>query len=231
VFGLAGSFYREDITMTLPEQITESGYHMLVRSHGLIKATVGTILANASQYEWTLQGLGMLRIYLGDKDLRLHVWDDRFAFPAVSEMHTHPWDFESYVVAGIVENYRFKSVAKVPPHKDNLQSAEAFMRQSIFCGVGGGLTEEDPEKVWLVKQPRELYRESDIYTQKANEIHVSVPRRGTVTIVRRHFLEDEDHAYVFWPHGEEWVSAEPREATPNEVESIARNALATWFSG
>ncbi len=48
---------------------------------------------------------------------------------------------------------------------------------------------------------------------------------GTVSLVTRTFLEDTEHAQVYIPAGQSWVSAEPRNATDDEVERITALAL------
>lgn len=177
-------------------------------------------------FEWTLQGLGMLRTYLGsDRTFRLHVWDDRYvADPTPSELHTHPWDMESLVIAGQVHNTRFKR--ELIPREENLN----YMEQTIFCGTGGGL-EGEPSPCQLVEQPVELYAPGETYFQRSTEIHLSSPLRGTVTLVQRQFGLDVDHASVFWPIGEEWVTAEPRDATSDEILEIVGTSLDLYFGG
>lgn len=173
---------------------------------------------------WTLQGLGMLRLYLtDDKSVRLHVWDDRHAFPGASEMHTHPWDMKSTVLSGTVENIRYSECHPqcIPP------AGSPYCRQSIFCGEGGGL-EGDPIAIGIVPFSPELYLRGDSYQQSAGEIHVSRPTLGAVTLVERSFRGDVDHAYVYWPADTEWVSAEPRPATLEEVREILSTALGGW---
>ena len=152
--------------------------------------------------KWTLQGLGMLRTYVDEAEtMRLHIWDSRFAVPGVSEMHTHPWDMVSRVVSGEVYNRKF-----VPT-----DGGYPYMRQKLLCGAGGGLCGV-PERVELSTGKGELVLPGESYSQAWHEIHVSEPADGTVTLIRRVFGSDRDHAYVFWPEGEEWVSAEPRQA-------------------
>jgi hypothetical protein len=56
------------------------------------------------------------------------------------------------------------------------------------------------------------------------------PNPGTVTIVERRFKADTEHAFVFYPRNEKWVSAEPRPATPEEVITITQIALRRWFN-
>lgn len=188
----------------------------------LVKLLVQNVLEHRHAYDWTLQGFGMLRTYL-DKDhrVRLHVWDDRYVVPGVSEMHTHPWNFESYIVAGVVHQRRF---LRVPEGTGML-----FDEYALRCGAGGGLC-GDPTPVRLRDVTPEMYIEGDVYRQQADEIHVSSPERGTVTLVDRSFMEDTEHASVFTRPGEPWGSAEPRPATGLEVMAITRYALHRWFT-
>jgi hypothetical protein len=187
-------------------------------NHAAIKALARGILQRAESFDWTLQGLGMLRTYLS-KEVRLHVWDDRYAVRGVSTMHTHPWDFESLVVAGVLINKRYR----VGDH------GLPYNAQELRCGPGGCL-KSSPYLVYLNQAPGvEAYTDGELYTQRADEIHVTKPQRGTVTLIHRRFHEDEDTARVYWPRGSRWVSAEPRPATPEEIQEITSHALSTWF--
>jgi len=173
-------------------------------------------------FEWTLQGLGMLRTYI-TPELRMHVWDSRYMVEDVTMLHTHPWDFESLIVAGRVDQFRFlESPIALGP------SWLAFVKGTIQCGAGGGEC-APPANVWLEPQVMESYVEGDTYQQLANEIHESMPVDGTVTLINRTFHEDTETAHVFWPAGFQWVSAEPRPAEPVEVEDIISYSLETWF--
>lgn len=187
------------------------------------KALVRKILEHPFGFEWSLQGFGMLRLYL-EPEIRLHVWDSRFTVESVSQTHTHPWNFHSTVVAGVVRNTRYH---EVDSHKATGARTKALRRQTILCGVGGGL-EGDPEDVELWAEPVEVYGAGHSYTQRAHEIHVSEPYDGTVTIIRREFLDDQDHAYVYFDG--DWVSAEPRPASNLEVAQITEYALKRWFA-
>jgi hypothetical protein len=192
------------------------------RPPSVVKSLVKKILESPTDHEWTLQGLGMLRLYLDD-ERRLHVWDSRYAVENVSQMHTHPWNFKSHVVAGELHNTRFVVVDSEPAPT----TAKEFNKQTIFCGVGGGLV-DSPRKVHLDVYSQEFYSERESYDELAHEIHISQPVDGTVTIVKREFLEDADHALVFWETGE-WVSAEPRPATEKEILDITSYSLNRWF--
>lgn len=184
------------------------------------KQLVKSILEHPGGFEWSLQGFGMLRTYI-EPELRLHVWDSRFKVEDVSEMHTHPWHFHSFVVVGQVTNTRF-----VKPYAN--PDGIPFREQEILCGVGGHETDRS-KAVKLSVAKIEKIKAGETYSQLAHEIHQSWPEDGTVTIIEREFLDDADHAYVYVPEGQEWVSAEPRPADPGEVESICHHALTTWF--
>lgn len=191
----------------------------------LLRATVRSILEHADRYEWSLQGFGMLRTYLS-KEVRLHVWNSRFAVPNVSTIHDHPWDFTSLIVSGRVTQYRFTESA-------DPNIGEPFSRQTIRCGVGGGLVHgcemNAPELVRLRRSYLETYDTGERYGQTANEVHHSLPDDGTVTIVERTFRADTEHARVYY-NTQEWVSAEPRPATQGEVQRAIAAALEVWTS-
>jgi hypothetical protein len=87
---------------------------------------------------------------------------------------------------------------------------------------------DEPVEVRLVPYNTETYGEGETYDEKAEEVHMSSPEDGTVTIVTRHFKEDRDHAWVYW-QTEEWNSAEPRPATDVEVADICSTSLQRWF--
>lgn len=181
------------------------------------KALIRGILSKAGDYRWSIQGFGMLRLSLTD-ETRLNVWDSRYRATNVSMMHTHPWDFESMIVAGELENVRF-----TPSH-----FGHPYEHAFIKPGPGGGIR-ENKGMVRLHRMKSETYLEGDKYRQNDNEIHISLPEDGTVTLNRRKRTGD-DIAYVYWPVNTSWVSAEPRPATKAEVMAITQNALERWFS-
>ena len=181
-----------------------------------IRGLVVDVLENWSRREWTLQGLGMLRTYVGPSH-RLHVWDPRFAVEDVTDMHTHPWDMRSYVVSGEVRQHRY---ARHPFQGER----EEWTEQAITCGAGGGVC-GGPVQVFLAREPVEVYGPGESYSQTYNEIHSTSPEPGTVTLIERTVPEDgdPDTAYVYYRG--EWVSAEPRKAEVMEVNEIVNSAL------
>lgn len=188
---------------------------MKEQANKLIQELVGYMLRDPLRYQWTAQGLGMLRVYLRP-EVRLHIWSESLMAPKVSSIHTHPWDFESYVVCGhmIDRNYKEQPQFKGDP----------YMRQKILCGEGGGLTEA-PEFLALQALTTKGYGPGDLYTHRAKDIHNSTFMDGTVTLVTRTFKDDTDHAFVYWPATDVWGSAEPRLATSEEINRVTSQAL------
>lgn len=185
----------------------------------IVKESIRQVLLDWENREWTLQGLGMLRTYLGtDKAVRLHVWDSRYVAPGVSELHTHPWDFSSYIVAGQVGHQRWIVDDEGAP----------FMAQDVRCGKGGGLIDQ-PRPVGLRFCSEEHYVEGASYEMTAEEIHRVLPLDGSVSIIERSFRANTEIATVFWPDGTVWGSAETRRAKPHEVQDILKVARGTWF--
>lgn len=186
------------------------------------RALVDNLLNHSAQMEWSLQGLGMLRTYLTE-DIRLHIWDGDEENVGVSKLHTHPWDFESLVICGRVCNQRY--VERSMEHQTGKAKRDRYMRQMIRCGEGGGL-EGEPGPIFLEPQIVEVVTAGCAYSQRAVEIHESRPDDGTITIIKRTVPPEghPDFANVYWPEGEEWVSAEPRPATRSEVLRIINKA-------
>lgn len=183
---------------------------------------VKAILEHPGDFEWSLQGFGMMRTYLAP-EVRLHVWDSRYRVDGVTDMHTHPWHFHSEVIVGHVINTRYVHTMRDDKH------AMRYRQKEILCGVGGHETGRE-NNVLLMRDSPEIIIAGQTYTQLAHEIHSSAPADGTVTIITREFLDDADHAFVYALEGSDWVSAEPRPATAEEVKEICSSALRAWFS-
>lgn len=188
---------------------------MKQQAHDIIRELILHILYGPSRYEWTAQGLGMLRVYLRP-EVRLHIWSRLLINPGVSTIHTHPWDFTSYVISGQMIDHEY-----VESHQPK---AKPFMRQKILCGEGGGL-KDSPEFVQLAQLDRKIYNPGDCYQHAAHHIHDSRFIDGTITLVTREFKDDTDHAYVYWPATSSWGTAEPRKATTEEVVRVTDQAI------
>lgn len=177
------------------------------------------ILEQAESHEWSLQGMGMFRHYIS-KEVRLHVWDARFMAPQVTTLHTHPWDFESIVLSGVMTDVMYLKAS------DHL--AATHEECQIVCGSGGGMTSEPSKPVRLMAPFTHTFTTGRSYRHVATDIHESIPRSGTVTVIHRTFRPDTEHAFVYVKRGKPWVSAEPRRATLDEVRSMALLALDRW---
>jgi hypothetical protein len=175
------------------------------------------VLANANAFEWSLQGMGLLRLHLPNH-CRLHVWDSRFRKPGVSMIHDHlQWGLHSTILAGVMTNRRYVPADNGAP----------FMHMTIKPGYGT-FNKTEPARIGLHALPEEVYFPGSTYSQTPNEIHETDAEDGTVTFMRKSPTTDES-ARVFWPIGQEWGSAEPRIATASEVAQIAEYALKRWF--
>ncbi len=172
---------------------------------------------------WTVQGFGFLRTYFGPADapkrFRLNLWDHRFTKPGVSTIHDHPWDFKSVIIAGGFTNQRY-DIAQYP-----LGYTHTFT--TIKTGEGGGLEKSSFEHCELLPCLEEPYWPGDVYHQRADEIHETLFVDGTVTLNER--VGDTERARVFWPHGSDWIDAEPRVASREEVSVSVLGSLGRWF--
>lgn len=172
------------------------------------------ILNHAQDYQWSLQGLGMLRLYLPG-NTRLHVWDTRHAYPGVSCMHDHlQWGLTSTIVCGKLLNMRYKEGGELgtPYNMMHIQAGFDTKKRGEVTQIN------------LLRQPAECYGPGDEYHQEPNEIHSTRAVWGTVTIMQQQRTET-DGARVFWPIGKEWGNAKPREADAAEIEKITKYAL------
>jgi hypothetical protein len=176
-------------------------------------ATVA-ILEHASAYEWSVQGFGMLRLYIRDIG-RLHIWDDRLRYPNVSMVHNHSWDLRSTVVNGLLVNTRFQLVER---------GGERYSGQRLITGYQTKMVARLADCLLQAEAP-EVYQTGATYSQSAFEIHRTDADNGTITIMAR--KEDEQgQADVYWLANTEWGTAKPRAATPEEVTVVVEHALA-----
>lgn len=187
-----------------------------------VREAVEAILSKAHSYEWSLQGMGMLRLHLPN-NIRLHIWDSRFRVPGVSMIHDHlQWGLESTVIAGRLTNRRY-----VIAPDDFVGASNAYTFTVLKPGQGC-YHKTEPRAVRLAALTPEIYWPGQRYSQRPDEIHETDAADGTVTMMRKTPTDDES-ARVFWLQGTTWGSAEPRAATPEEVQQITSNALAKWF--
>lgn len=182
-----------------------------------LRALAKLILQNAVQFKWSLQGLGMLRLHIDD--VRLHVWDTRFAFPGATPIHDHQqWALHSTILSGCMMNYRYL---------ETNVGGESYMYKTIRAGYGTFDLHES-RAIQLIRQPVEFYYLGQSYSQEPFEIHESRPDPGTVSVMLKMSTTNAQDARVFWPAGTEWGSAEPRAATIDEVQQMTSHALRVW---
>lgn len=179
------------------------------------------LLHEPDRVQWSVQGLGMMRCYLNnDKSLRLHLWDSSLKYVKDAGTHTHPWDFLSCILSGELRNTRYLCSMNGWGHV-------SMNRILVQCGKDGCVKGE-PEEASLVAKPVEIYRPGNFYSQTKDEIHSSDADDGTVSLIGRTFHEDTEHAYVFYPIGSPYTSAETRDATPEEIARVTARARDKW---
>jgi hypothetical protein len=185
-----------------------------------LKAAIDTILSRPYGFTWTVQGFGMLRTYLGPTErYRLNLWDDRLRMKQgdvdVSDIHTHPWDFSSLIVAGQLANTRLDEVASGAP---------THWRKLIKTGEEGEDL-SDWAEVCLVERDHEFYTPGATYRQAKAEIHYTRASRGTITLNDRTPKDPASRAYVYDKLGRDWRAARPRLATMEEIRDTCQQAL------
>lgn len=216
--------------------VTSEGYLEFRAQHAAIDAAaafarlrdrVAEMLERPRNHAWSVQGLGMMRLYLDPgKRWRLHVWSGAARVERVSSLHDHPWDFRSMILSGRIVNVRYRPVNSL---SDFGPGAADWDHQRIVCGPGG-CAKEPLGLIALRPGPDEVYSTGATYSQRADEVHDSRPDEGTVTLIERVVPpgSDGETARVFWEPGKSWVSAEPRPARLDEVLAISAAALAIW---
>jgi hypothetical protein len=182
-------------------------------------ALIKRILEKWETFQWTVQGFGMVRTKIYDIG-RIHIWDSRLRVPLVSDVHAHPWPLRSTIISGELINQRFEVID---------HGFLTYERQKIATGEGGGLLGE-PESILLQPLPPEMYGAGDVYEQRPDELHRSIPQDGTVTLLERPMGAPLQETVVLWPTGTQWVSAEPRPAKNHEVDRAISYALQRWSS-
>lgn len=180
---------------------------------------VRLILRQPLEYDWSYQGLGMLRLYLGDV-ARLHIWDQRHAVPNVSTLHNHSWSLDSLVLSGMIINQRFAYAT----NSDYSTPRRGYWRQRLVCGYNSE-TVGHPVRVDLIPQALEYYQPGESYSQKATEIHSTMATPGTITLMQRTFDGEDQEADVFY-RTRAFVSAKPRKATEDEIILFTESAKA-----
>lgn len=196
-----------------------------------LRVLVMDVLRDWQRYTWSVQGFGMLRAYLSPR-VRLHVWHSSLRVKDVSDIHDHPWNLTSLVVAGRITDvsYRIKRSLHTILSAAQLDPRATFLGGRIECGPNP--SRHGPSSVcgYVLESTKESYEEGESYAHRFDELHATDYEDGTVTLCHRAPVPgvSRDHANVFWPVGKEWVSAEPRPATREEVQLTLSSAIARW---
>lgn len=188
-----------------------------------LRLLVTAILDNARQYTWSVQGFGLLRLYIRRVG-RLHIWDSALRYPNVSMIHNHSWDLHSTIIAGSLRNTRFYERQHPKPNW------QPYMKQRLVTGYNSKMV-TDPTLVYLLPEETEVYSANQapsiparVYSQKASEIHLTDADDGAITLMHRE--EDNDgQADVYWSQGCSWGTAQPRQATQQEIRMTVAKAL------
>lgn len=170
---------------------------------------------------WTIQGLGMMRTYLSNGD-RITIWHNDLIYPGVTRIHDHPWSFRSTVISGEMHDTRFDYARGTAV--DFWRGAREYTRALITAGEG---KPSYLETVWLEPRRTNVVSMGHSYKHDWNDVHLTGFANGTVTYCHR-FDHQGPMAHVFWPVNEQYGSAEPRAATPEEVEKYTQAALEDW---
>ena len=106
------------------------------------KETILDILKNPFNYEWEVQGLGMLRTYLNE-DTRFQIWNKDLIVEDVTDVHTHPWDFISVILQGKITNHIYKE------YPEQVNKYKKYFRCLINTGEDAYVKEKN--EVYLLK--------------------------------------------------------------------------------
>ena len=196
------------------------------------KETLLDILKNPFNYEWEVQGLGMLRTYL-NKDTRFQIWNKDLIVDGVTDIHTHPWDFISVILQGKITNHIYKE------YPEQVNKSKKYFRCLINTGEDAYVKEKN--EVYLLKCDKKTYTSGNFYIHKKHVPHKITFKDGTVTVLNKFNKNDEScmeliplllyqdkkssEAYTYVKDGNEWVSAMPRPAKDYEIYDTIKKAL------
>ena len=179
----------------------------------MTKALVFTILRHAEDFSWRMQDIGLMGLRLDERrECRLHVWN-----PSLSDgdppIHDHPYAFTSAIIVGELHNTRYVEDA----------AGEEYTR---FRYSPPDDEQRRSDQVRL-SAAAETLREGDDYCQRPHELHASWQQPGTVTVIRCSWGPVRELT-VCLRDGASWRSGQAREATRQEIKSMAARAL-EWF--
>jgi hypothetical protein len=182
-------------------------------SETLSKPLVLTILRHAEDFPWRMQDIGLMALRLDDqREFRLHIWDPT-GDVAELPIHDHPYDFTSTIIVGELTNTRYEE----DPAGD----------QYVRFRYSPPNEDERRSDTVRLSAKAESFTEGGQYRQLAHELHASGQRPGTVTVIQCSWVEAPELT-VCLRNGDPWRSGRARDATQEEIKSMAAKAL-EWF--
>jgi len=182
-------------------------------SEPLSKALVFTIIRHAEDFPWRMQDIGLLSLRLDDqREHRLHIWDPTYGM-VDPPIHDHPYNFTSKIIVGELTNTRFEED----------RAGDEFTRFR-YSPAAPDVRRSDTVRLSATAL---TLTEGDHYHQLAHELHASWQRPGTVTMIRCSWVEISDLTVCLRDESS-WRSGQARDATRDEIKTVAAKAL-EWF--
>jgi hypothetical protein len=182
-------------------------------SETLSKALVLTMLQHAEGFAWRMQDIGLMALRLDDRrEYRLHVWDPSYC-DREPPVHDHPYDFTSTIIAGELTNTRYEEDS----------AGDEYVR---FRYSPGAEAERRSDTLSLSSMAT-TFTSGDQYRQRADELHASWQKPGTVTAIRCSWVAAPELTLCVRDK-DSWFSGQGRDATRQEVKNFTAKAL-EWF--
>lgn len=179
----------------------------------LSRPLVLTILRHAEDFPWRMQEIGLLALRLDDlREYRLHVWDPTFLV-GDPPIHDHPYHFTSTIIAGELTNTRYEE-----------DPAGELYARFRYSPAAEDLRRSDSVRLSATAT---TFTRGGRYRQLAHELHASSQLPGTVTVIRCSWVEAPELT-VCHPSEASWQTGQARDATRDQIKSIAAKAL-EWF--
>jgi hypothetical protein len=109
--------------------------------------------------------------------LRLHLWDERFRFKQIGlEVHDHKFDYQSFVVDGVVEQTIYEAIPDSGGTHEVLE---------VFYSSGGSALQRSGKYLRLVELHRKMYSAGALYELSHDVLHrLDLVGVSAVTLVR-----------------------------------------------
>lgn len=181
-----------------------------------LREIVRLILGNPRIHQWQLMGPGVLSLSLAG-DTHVCLWGTRITHDGRWMIHLEsPLHVECTVVAGKLHWHRYYPLSGLsvtpPPGTQRYRVGQFAPRDQVL---------EDPSTLTRYHQGTELQQEGETVIHRSAVSAAFEADPGTVAIVRL-----QGTPRLLWPSNFEMPSAFKRQATPDEVASITRLALA-----